>query len=293
MVGAGAVLAWWNLAFVIPFGFGLLFLAMQLSGLGDTDHDMGELDGDAPAEIEADAGLDVDAHADVDVDADGDMDVDADGDVDLDVHGDVDVHDVDVHGDVDVHDVDGHLPAEAGHTDIDGQLGLDGVASALMRFGMLLGVGKVPLSTLFMTLCFTWGFFGYVNNLWLAGFFPSPWVFFSLSVLLTGIVSFASTSVFARAFARLVPTYSSFHTRESQLVGRLGEALYVIKPGAEGTLRVCDAHGNQLQYAAFHGEKEAIRGGTPVLLLRWSAKRKAFEVETAPRELLDVEREEY
>ena len=300
MVGAGTLLAWWNLAYVIPFGFGLLFLAMQLSGLGETDSDMGEVDGEVHAEIEADAGVDADVHADVDVDADADVDMDVHADVDMDVHGDLDVDahadvdmdvhaDVDAHADVDVHgdlDADGHLPAEADHGDLDGHLGLDGVASGLMKFGMLLGVGKVPLSTLFMTLCFTWGFFGYVNNLWLSGIFPAPGVFFTLSALLTAVVSFGSTSIFARAFARLVPTYSSFHTRESQLVGRLGEALYVIKPGSTGTLRVRDAHGNLLQYPAFHDEEGPIRGGTPILLLRWSGKRKAFEVETAPPELL-------
>jgi hypothetical protein len=58
---------WWNLVYVIPFGFGFVFLAMQVMGLelghgGDIDHDFHGSDYDATVESGADA--DVEAGTD-------------------------------------------------------------------------------------------------------------------------------------------------------------------------------------------------------------------------------------
>jgi membrane protein implicated in regulation of membrane protease activity len=58
---------WWNLVFVIPFGLGLIFLALQTLGLGadyghDMDHDFDhDMDHDADHDTDHDSGHDQDA----------------------------------------------------------------------------------------------------------------------------------------------------------------------------------------------------------------------------------------
>lgn len=61
----GPILAWYNLAFLIPLGIGLIFGMSAVTGLGG-DHDL-------------DAGAEADADADADGDHDSDHDHDADG----------------------------------------------------------------------------------------------------------------------------------------------------------------------------------------------------------------------
>ena len=312
----GVLLAWWNLVYLAPLGLSIVFLGAQISGIeGDFDGaDLPAIEGDADADVDvdADADVDVDADADVDIDADADLDVDADVDVDadadIDVDADVDV-DVDADADVDVDadadadlDADGHVEVDidadadldadvdgAAETHVtvtshDGHVAAEGPSLAL-QIAHFVGVGRVPISLLGMCLSLTWGMIGLTLNSALRMVFTSPSIFFPISFFGTAILSLGVTSTFARVVGNLMPKTSTFGTKRAALAGSIGKTLYRLRPGKDGTIRVRDEQGNLIQCAAFTKAKKEIPGSTEVLLIRYSRKRKAFEVELAPEEL--------
>lgn len=265
----GSLLVWYNLVYVIPFGFSMLFLVMQLVGL---DYEFGH-DADVPS-IEADADLDV--HADVDLDAHADVDLDVHADVDADVDSDVSVDtDLDAHVDADA----AVAETDVAHLDTPADLGFAWQAA------LLLGVGRVPISALGMCFGVSWFVFGVSLNALLQPMIGSPLVFFPLSFAGALTLSFTSTALLARGAARLFPKVSTFGSNRRELAGSVGRLLYGLGPGATGTVRVRDSHGNLLQFPVFTAAGQALPSDAPVLLLRFDERRGAFEVEAAPPEL--------
>src|SRR5439155_16281452 len=165
-----ALLAWWNLIFVVPFGLALVYLALYtLSGVT-----FGEADADSHFDTDGDA--DVDAHADLDTD------VDAHAEVDADAHADADA---DSHADADA-DAEGHVPLHI----------------AALAF---LGVGRVPLSVLLMVMLMAWGATGFIVNQIVGPRFgagPRPAI---LSIPAAALVSLALTRLLVRAIDRWLP----------------------------------------------------------------------------------------
>ena len=300
----GVLLAWWNLVYLAPLGLSIVFLGAQISGIeGDFDGaELPSIEGDADADVH----VDVDGDADVHVDIDGDADADMDADVHVDVDGDADVH-VDLDGDAHI-DLDGHVDVDGdAHVDVDGDVhvDVDGDAhietethvtvhdghidgegpSMALQIAHFIGVGRVPVSLLGMCLSLSWGMIGLTLNSALRIVFSSPSVFFPISFFGTAFLSLGVTSTFARVVSKLMPKTSTFGTKRAALAGSIGKTLYRLRPGKDGTIRVRDEQGNLIQCAAYINTKKEIPGNTEVLLIRYSKKRKAFEVEIAPEEL--------
>jgi len=255
------LLEWWNLIFILPFFLGIVFLVMQVVGLGgelghDADHDM---DHDLDHDVDHDLDHDVDHDLDHDVDHDLGHDVEVAHHVDYDHDADHDVH----------HDHDAHAPANQG--------------SALWKIALLLGVGRVPVSIVLMTLCFAWGVIGYGSNLVLHSLLRTPWLFVPISFISATVLSIAATGLVARGVARVVPKTTTFTTRETDLVGKIGESLYKITPKA-GTIRVKDNYGNLQQYPAY-SLKDDVPANSQVLLVKYDPEQKAFAVEPWSEEM--------
>ena len=80
-MNAELLLSWWNLIFELPFGLGIMYLALYtMSGwtFGEADADGFDHDVDAHVDVDTDADLDHDTDLSHDVDTDADTDTDAD-----------------------------------------------------------------------------------------------------------------------------------------------------------------------------------------------------------------------
>lgn len=181
-------------------------------------------------------------------------------------------------GDHDIdHDLDHDLDTDADHDhdhDADHSAGED---SIFWRATSVLGIGHVPLSIVFMTLCFVWGFSGFTINSLLHPLLRTPLFFLPLSMFGALIISFTVTGVVSRIVARVMPKTSTHYNVEEDLVNQIGEALYSID-GKSGTVRVRDDYGNLQQYPAFSGADEQIPSGARVLLVAFDRDKGAFEV---------------
>lgn len=167
---------------------------------------------------------------------------DLDGDHDLDLDSDLD-HDLD-HGQPDFeHDVE--------H------------GGFLHNMLAILGVGRVPVSILIMSLGMLWGFAGYAC-MQLTGN-----VMYSLAI--AGISSLAGTSLIALTVGKLVPKVQTFALSNRELIGHTGSVLDEVTDLA-GTVRVTDPHGSILDLPARvrPGEKQ-IPKGEKVTLVRYES----------------------
>jgi membrane protein implicated in regulation of membrane protease activity len=149
----------------------------------------------------------------------------------------------------------------------------------------VLGLGKVPVSVMGMSLCFSWAGAGVALTALLRPWLQTPALFFPLAAAGAAVASVGVTSCLARVMAAYMPKSSSFHQRTEDLEGAVGEALYTIPVDAEGVIRVRDRHGSEVQFSAFIKAQEPVPAGACVLLLRYDAARHAFLVEQAPPEL--------
>lgn len=239
------LLEWQYLIFLVPIGFGILYLLMMAVGLfGDG----------AGADTDADGG---DVAAETDLDAD--HDVDLGHDVALD-HGHVDLGDLG-HADV-AHPHGGHAGAEHGLYQ----------PSLFASFIGFLGIGKVPLSILMMSYCFVWGGAG-LAGVTLLGI-PRAWT----AVAIAAAAAVFITRHLAHGLARLIPSVETYHTPLATLVGLRGEVLYAVT-NASGTVRVRDPQQNQRDVPCRVAPgAENIAAGSQVVLVRYDPTRKWFLV---------------
>lgn len=240
------LLAWWNLIYVVPFGLGLVYMGLYIAtGISFGD---GDVDGDLDAEIDGDL------EGDVDGDLDGDVEGDIDGDVDGDVEGDGDGGDYKLHF--------------GGDTLLE-----------------ILGVGRVPLSVVVMTLLMTWGFLGIVINRLLFETLAG-WLLPLISIPLAGIGAVTATGVLARIVARIMPLDETSAWRKQELVGTTGEAIYTIDEKF-GKAAVRDPQGYRFQVPCRVGVgAEPIAKGQRVLLVEYEEDFyivRPYELAAAPR----------
>lgn len=187
---------------------------------------------------------------------DHDVGVDVDHDVGVDVGHDVaaDV-DHDVAADVD-HDADaGHVPH------------LSMVGSVLG----LLGVGRVPLSILFLSACFLWGASGLLLNA-LLGMDATGRV-----IVLAVLATVVGTRLVAEGIAAVMPGEESYHTLKEELVGQQGEVLYTITR-TSGTVRIFDPSGNLQDLACRTWQEDDIPAGRRVVLDTYDPSADLFYV---------------
>ncbi len=256
-----ALLAWWNVIYLLPFGLALLYLfAYSASGwtFGGADHD---------AEAHGDVG---DAHGDVDHDLSHDAAIGHDVDHDL------------------AHDVDHDLSHEAGHDlahehglhtppkDIDADSDPSAAKHSLHALTWL-GVGRVPLSILLMVLLMSFGAIGFVTNQFFAGWIDSwPVALISLPIAFVG--SLAITAGVAQSLGRWLPMSETSARHRRELVGLRATAVFGTDE-RQGVAMVRDPGGDRYQVACrtLPG-REPIAGGTEVVLVKYAEELGVFFV---------------
>jgi len=222
------LLAWENLIFLVPLLLGLCAAAGLAFGAADSDQDH-----DASADAGHDAAADHDLEADRDVGAEGESGGD--------------------------HDADADHDAEADQGSAHGS----GGSSAVHGLLSLLGVGKVPLTTLVMTLLLLFGATGLASNAVLRPVLPfSPGI---LSLLVAAAVAAVATRSFAGLVARVAPMTESQNVRRRDLVGCSGHALFDAD-GASGFVQLRDREGNVQQVRCRTLGQKAAKGTTLVLV---------------------------
>jgi hypothetical protein len=233
------LLDWQYLIFLLPIGFGTMYLLLMAVGM---------FGGEDGSDISAGHDISVD-HGEVGVDH-GSIET-GHGDI---AHGDM------AHGDL------GH--AEGGSADAGHDLH-PSILDVLLGF---LGFGKVPMSILIMSYCFVWGGVGLAVLRLLSerSVGRAAGTAAAASVLVTRYL--------AIAIAKLVPSMESYHVPLSDLEGLSGEVLYAVTQDS-GTVRVRDQRRNlrDVPCRVAPGEKN-ISAGNKVVLFCFDKKTRTFIV---------------
>jgi len=237
------LLSWWNLIFELPFGLGLLYLAVYtLSGWT-----FGEAGADGAMEHDVDASMDADGHVsfehDVDADTDADTDTGAEG-----------------------HDTD------QDHT---------GGGSALMAALNFIGVGRAPLSMVLMILMLSWGTIGFCTNRLMDNRPLDQSV--PAAIVIAGLGSIFITKFVSSLVARFLPTTESYARRRHELLGSLAEALYPIDAKFGMAVGRDDRGERFEVACRTEADQPIIPKGSPVQLVGYAAKERMFCVVLADK----------
>ncbi len=151
---------------------------------------------------------------------------------------------------------------------------------ALARALSFFGIGRIPLSILLTTYCYTFGFIGWASNQLIGSIFPFPWIFFWVSLFVAVVGSLTFTRSFATILAKLLPKTESYGVSKWSLVGKTGQTRYRIT-STFGAVIVYDDFGNlhQVEARLLPGQEE-IPVGVEVGLLQYKPDEEVFIVAT-------------
>ena len=168
------------------------------------------------------------------------------------------------------HDLGGEAGHDAGHDSGDGAGHGHGAAGAAWILD-LLGVGRVPLSILFMSWCILWGASGFL----IQGLFKVTAL--DRVCLYSAVVALVGTRLIAEAVANVL-LRGSYTVPREDLLGLSAEVLYDVTPES-GTVRVLDQYRNLLDLPARTRGSEPIKAGTEVVLAEYDPGADLFYVE--------------
>ena len=138
------------------------------------------------------------------------------------------------------------------------------------RILSLLGIGRVPISIIMVSLFTLWGGSGLIM-MGVLGWTPiQAYQGAALAALL-------GTGMLSEAISNWIPREESYHSRPADLVGQTAEVLHTVSAGS-GTVRMHDPAGNlqDLQARTASGE---IPAGTQVTIVRYDEGATAYFVE--------------
>ncbi|MBS3902955.1 MAG: DUF1449 family protein [Anaplasmataceae bacterium] len=186
-------------------------------------------------------------------------------------------HDLDVMEGVADHDIGiEHTGTDFGHHDHNHEVGHHNEPGSLAKALSFLGLGKVPISILMLSLCFVWGFTGWASNQLLKDVLRIPELYFWISLIIAASSSIFGTSFLARALAKVMPGTESYATVAKELEGKRATALFDIT-NSSGTARLRDQHLNLLDVPCRIGTgEEEIRAGTPLVLMRYDNQERVY-----------------
>jgi hypothetical protein len=186
------------------------------------------------------------------------------------IHAEMDMdHDVDLGGDLH-HGIEHSTEVHAHGADHD--------HNVFVKALSFLGVGRVPISLVFMSFCFIWGTAGYLGNQFFGGILRYPGIFIWPSLALAGGGSVFGTRWLARLLGRIMPSTETYATSPAQLVGMTAEVLYSTS-AIFGRARLHDSYGNiQDVSVRVAADEDSIPVGSKVILLRFDATEQAFMV---------------
>ncbi len=142
----------------------------------------------------------------------------------------------------------------------------------------ILGVGRVPISVVFISFSLLWGVIGWFAMRAFRPIWPEPGVFVwpALLVALVGAVSL--TRVMTRLLSRVMPGTESYGAGARELIGRMAETRYPIS-ATGGSVQVYDQHGTMHEVPARVLADEAmIPAGARVVLWRYDDATGSFLV---------------
>lgn len=185
--------------------------------------------------------------------------------VELDAHFD---HDVGVEHDADVspsHDSDSG----------DGE-------SFILQVLSVLGVGRIPLASVLMSLCFLWGFLGWASNEIFKGYLPG-FLFVWVSVGIAFVGSVILTRYLAIGIGKLMPTTETYGSSDFKLLGSVATLRYDLQPGSKGSATLFDEFKNyqEVPCRLMEGD-EPMKAGDSVVLMTIDQDAGCFEVSRNP-----------
>jgi hypothetical protein len=181
------------------------------------------------------------------------------GYVDHDVHVDTDAH-------IDVHDA-GHEHSGDGHSG-------GGLFSWLL---LGLGVGRAPITIVFMVGMLLFGGLGAISNIFLRPLIEISSIFALVSFGIAIIGGFFLTGFFARMIARYMPSVESYNVKLEQLVGCTGVTVVLVDEKS-GAVDVND-HENNMHRVMCRVKNGKISQGANVIVIEYLADEGRFLVE--------------
>lgn len=169
------------------------------------------------------------------------------------------------------------------HADMDHGAGIEHLQDIdpgmLARALSFLGIGRVPLSVIIISVSFLWGFTGFAGNTILKPVLPA-FLFVWVSIAIALAVSVFCTRALAGLLSRILPATETYAVSLEQLTGKWAEAITSIDE-TFGQAHVHDDSGalHTVQCLVHPGESD-IRRGAQVLLLFFDKSRNAFFVGT-------------
>lgn len=205
----------------------------------------------------------------------GDHDSDVDADVETDLHFAVETdidHDIGIEHSVEVH---GHHEMETYNE-----------SGSFVKAMTFLGFGKVPISLLATSAFTLWGFTGWAANQILGDFGMPPLLFIWISIAIGILSALFGTRFLAKGISCVMPSTETYATREEELIGAVGEAVYAIS-GMSGRVQVRDRYKNlfEVPCRVAKGAKQ-IEAGSRVVLMNYDNDNQVFVVRIDP--LADV-----
>ncbi len=154
----------------------------------------------------------------------------------------------------------------------------EGGSGPIDRVLSALGVGRVPISIILLSLCFSWGFFGWASNRILQSLgFSLDW-FSWISLIVATVLSLSFAGMLSRFIAKIMPTAETSIQSAGEFVGKRATACYTITESAGGASFI-DKNGDQQEVLCrVESSQEKIPPGSSVVLVRYDDKRQLFYV---------------
>jgi hypothetical protein len=197
-------------------------------------------------------------------------------------------HEMEVDADADMdHDFDHGVEHSLGHDGHDADHGVHHESMAMKAMSFL-GFGKVPLSLIFLSSCFIWGFTGWASNMFFGGILRFPAVYIWPSLVVAAFSSMIFTRYLGVGLAKVMPTTETYGVRQVEFVGKVAEVRYTLTT-VSGTATFYDRERNfqEVQCRVEPGQ-ETIPSGERVVLMRYDEVAKAFVVQREPQGLRSV-----
>jgi membrane protein implicated in regulation of membrane protease activity len=179
-----------------------------------------------------------------------------------------------------LHDHDHDASHAPGHHGESHGGGHDGHDSLFVRGLAVLGLGRVPLTVLFMTTSLSFGGLGMILNTLFssAGLVPSFYGPISVAGAFVGMVALSGAT--ARLIHRYLPTSESYPVSRHDFAGCTG-TLLVPADGSSGYAQIKDAEGN-VHNIKCHTMGGALPKGTAILVVEYDEGSQTFVVDANP-----------
>lgn len=188
-------------------------------------------------------------------------------------------HDGDVDHDVALeHDMDHGIEHIVGEHEHHVEAGVHDHGSFFVSQALhFLGIGKVPLSLILMSLAFVWGVSGWISNTLLKDIINVPGIFFWVSLVIAAASAVCGTRYIAKFMALMLPSVETYSSKNYELIGQTAEVRFMIT-NSSGTAQLRDKYHNLLEVPCRVRDNVALQSGIRVLLIDYDTEEKVYVV---------------